>query len=362
LKEIALIFDDISDPEADNLNFQLVSGPGTIEDKTFRYDDPYDKDLENNKYSVNFLVRNSKGGSSTGVFQIDQQDLNGRTIKNRQMMEGAVLTSWWHDDYLKPAVDETLQELYDLGTEAVSVLATWYQENGSSVEIRPSKYRTPSDKGVESVINKIKKTGMRTVLKPHIDREDGSWRGKIKFSREEDWARWFQSYTNFMLHYAGIAERNGVNVLVIGTELGGTTHRPEWLEVIRRVKAVYTGTILYGANHDDYKRVPWAQWDLDVGLSAYFSRNIFRNKTEEALNFARAINKKLYFLEFGFQNKDQQAQADFYGEAFPVFFNQPDFGGVFVWEFRHDKRKGSQYSPRDRKAEKVLSDQYHIVK
>src|SRR3989338_10218971 len=101
------------------------------------------------------------------------------TIKNQQMQEGVVLASWWHDDYEKPWIDATLNKLYDLGVESVSILTTWYQDTANSINITASSQKTPSDSGIENIIAKAKALGMRAVLKPHVDLLDNSWRGNI---------------------------------------------------------------------------------------------------------------------------------------------------------------------------------------
>jgi len=121
--------------------------------------------------------------------------------------------------------------------------------------------------------------------------------------------------------------------LVIGTELGGTIHRPEWRQVISDVRRIYSGTLLYSAHWDGYKNVPF--WDdLDgVGIGVYFPEREFVTRAQEAKDFVAQLNKKLYLLEVGCQSVanagntpwwttgayDEQAQADYYQLVFDNF-------------------------------------------
>ncbi|HLD56794.1 MAG TPA: hypothetical protein VJA47_00705 [archaeon] len=271
------------------------------------------------------------------------------TIKNKRMQEGAVLTSWWYTDY-GLHTDDTLQYLYDLGVESVSVLATWYQNDQNSLDIERGSFKTPFDSGLEHVLKKARyKFGFRTTLKPHVDLWNGGYRGDIRHSLDADWDQWFQSYTDFITHYAELAERNQVDCLVIGTELDGTTHRPEWRQVISAVRQVYpSGKILYSAHWNTYKNVPF--WDdLDgVGIGVYFPKPEFAARAQEAKDFAGQLGKKLYILEVGCQSRagagdtpwwssgayDEQEQADYYQTVFDNFFNQCD--GIFFWHVYHN--------------------------
>jgi hypothetical protein len=69
---------------------------------------------------------------------------------------------------------------------------------------------------------------------------------------------------------ARIAEDEQADALVIGTELGMTSKRPEWLDLIASARAGYSRTLLYVShNADEAEAVP--SWDrLDaVAVSLY---------------------------------------------------------------------------------------------
>ncbi len=369
----------IIDNDGDNYTIRLISGPGSfsgtgslgLNDFEYTYKDEMDLDLINDVHIVEFLVEDDHGGHATGSFEVKQKDFTlPSPIRNTQMQEGVVLTSWWYDDYGK-WTDNALQRLYDLGVESVSFLTTWYQNDQASFEIERSSFKTPYDSGLEEVLKRAKfKFGMRTILKPHVDLWNNGWRGNITHALDADWAKWFKSYTDFIMHYAGLAKRSDVSMLIIGTELDGTVHRPEWRQIISDVRSVYSGEIVYGANHDRYKQVPF--WnDLDgVGVSAYFPESEFPVKSQEARDFAAQLNKKLYILEVGCQSKqnagstpwwssgtyDEQEQADYYQTAFENFFNQCD--GMFFWHVYHNLGDPDRFPFTGKLAERVVRNYY----
>jgi hypothetical protein len=109
------------------------------------------------------------------------------------------------------------------------------------------------DIGIETTTRLARERGIRTLLKPHVwlrRREGGVWRGEIAMRSEEDWRRWFASYERFILHYAALAERLGIEALAIGTELHTTAvERPDdWRRLIAAIRRTYSGHLTYSAN------------------------------------------------------------------------------------------------------------------
>ena len=88
--------------------------------------------------------------------------------------------------------------------------------------------------------------------------------------RPDDRVAWFASYTVFISYYAAMAQRLGVEQFAVDSELASISDdRPGWLQIIREVRARYNGTVLYAAEPDEAKRVPfWDALDL-IGIDAY---------------------------------------------------------------------------------------------
>ena len=113
--------------------------------------------------------------------------------------------------------------------------------------------------------------GLRLFVKPHLAYWGSpfSWRGEIEFADAEDRARFWSSYTEWIVAVARACA--GADAFAVGTELDRLLDQEaEWREVITAVRAVTDTKLTYAANWSDFERVPF--WDaLDaVGVQAYF--------------------------------------------------------------------------------------------
>ncbi|MBN2111781.1 hypothetical protein JW707_01650 [Candidatus Woesearchaeota archaeon] len=332
-------------------------------------------------------TNNNGGGGTPDPVTYTREE----TWRNRIMDEGVCLTSWWWNDYLQAQTDATLEGLHDLGVESISILVTEYQDTSSSTAIYPLSSKTPAEEGIRHVIRKAKSLGMKTVLKPHVDVRDNSWRGYISFSNESDWADWFNSYQDFISYYAGIAEEEGADVLIIGTELKGTTHRDEWGGLIDSIRSEFSGDIVYAANWDNYKKITW--WDkLDyIGVNAYFPLTSYFDPTIEELesawqpivdelrDFSNAQGKQVVITEVGYESLDganispwyapssvydEQEQADCYQAMFNMLWNQDFVAGIYPWMKYwqwYDWQVPDGFDFGCKKAELVVDDVYHLA-
>jgi hypothetical protein len=222
------------------------------------------------------------------------------------------------------------------GTHAnwAAVLVTQYQANATATTISADANRTPTDAAVIAAIQQFHSAGMKVMLKPHVDSEDGAWRGTFQPSNVD---AWFSSYTNFISHYATLAQQNGVEGMVMGTEfvqLSGSANQARWTSVINTIRGLFSGTLVYASNAtfggDEFTTVSfWDQLDM-IGLDAYFPLTNINNPTQAQLiaawsankngenvvanvqNFANAHpGKTLIFTEIGYRSVDGANTAPF---------------------------------------------------
>ena len=118
------------------------------------------------------------------------------------------------------------------------------------------------DEGIRHTTAMAKKAGIKSVLKPHLwlRRSGGKWRADIQMTTEDDWEEWFCNYTEFILHYARLAEECDIEILCIGTELFHPAIRypQHWREIIAQIRSVFSGQLTYAANfHEEYERIEW---------------------------------------------------------------------------------------------------------
>lgn len=293
-------------------------------------------------------------------------------------------------EYQRADSDQTVEELANTGAEWINIVVTQYQYDLNTTDIYPTG-NTPTDEDLIHVINEAQSVGLKVMLKPHIDIQSNprEWRGRIgrDFS-EQQWSDWFASYRNFMGHYADLATEQGVDQLILGTELVSTVQREgQWREVIAHVRGRFSGPLTYSANHSgEETSINW--WDaLDyIGVSGYYDLTDKTNPSISELKVAwqphvatlqdlhNRWNKPILFTEVGYRSSDGnnrhpwcywcdeavdlQEQADGYRAYLEVFYDQPWFAGAYFWGWHISPfRSGpcdAGYSPYDKPAENIM--------
>lgn len=154
-----------------------------------------------------------------------------------------------------------------LGAGALAVVPFLWQASPQSAAI--VRGNDMSDEELRSAIRETRKLGMAAIVKPHVWVPQ-SWAGAVEPVGESDWRVWFSAYGEAIAQIARVAAEEKADALVIGTELGKTSHRPEWSDLIVRIRAIYPGLLFYVAhNVDEAERVPfWPQLDA-IGVTLY---------------------------------------------------------------------------------------------
>jgi hypothetical protein len=317
---------------------------------------------------------------------------------------GVVHVSWWWNEYNnfdQPTGAGTDSRVALAGTNAnwAGLLVTQYQDNIGSTVIAPrtAEMKTPTDASLRFAIRELRARGIKVMLKPHVDLwADGShWRGQINPTSVD---AWFQSYTQFIVHYAQLAQEEGVEAYVVGTELvmmTGSANRARWNAVFDAVEARYGGLLSYAANAtfpaDEFTSVSF--WDrVDVmGLDGYFTLTNHADPTLAELqaawtsnasgenlvaaiqNFSAAHGKPVIFTELGYKSVpgantqpwnsglggpyDPTEQRNCYEAAFSVWSTRTSFmKGIFwwAWPVPAPGANDTDYNPRTKPAEAVL--------
>lgn len=310
--------------------------------------------------------------------------------------KGIVYASWWHGEYSSSESDKTLaQSIKPLGVNWISIVVTCYQQRISSAHIqcKPETY-TPTDADLAHIIQDAHRSGLRVMLKPHIDLagESKHWRGEIGSGTDEAaWQTWFKSYTAFITHYATIAQDNGADYFVVGTELVNTSYRTEnWRSVIKTVRNIYHGPLTYSAHHlDEEFAIDW--WDaLDaIGIDAYYP--LAQNEHPRVAQIKAAwvpivsrlsqLSKKwarpVILTEVGYESIEganrtpwqtrghtieYEEQADSYQALFEAFSGQAWWHGVYWWVWTvhtaRDSALNHEFTACNKPAEDILRKNY----
>jgi hypothetical protein len=128
----------------------------------------------------------------------------------------------------------------------------WFMENIHSTDIHPlgtvyeggGKGYTVKDSDLIQLIDTFHSKGLKVLLRPTLEfHYFRPWRGVLE---PTDWNLWFQSYANFITHYARIAEQTGVELYCVGNELKNAEVYPDkWKDIISKVRQIYHGPLTY---------------------------------------------------------------------------------------------------------------------
>ena len=313
-------------------------------------------------------------------------------ISAKEFQKGISYSSYSESDLAAKESDAMLEYLKGLNITHVSLSVTWYQDTLESDKMYPEdpqSGRTPNDEALSHVINKAHALGLKVVLKPHLDVQAGDFRGNIPGDEE-----WFKNYEEFILRYAKFAAKYNVEMFCIGTELGGTPLKWEqdWRKLIKDVRSVYKGPLVYAANWDEYTEVPfWNELDF-MGIDAYFPLTAKNDPSKDELiagwekrageieNFLKKknINKPVIFTEVGYtsangtnrkpweapsQVEDQKDQAECLDAAMTVLTRKSWFRGLYWWNaFPQETDNPLGFTVKGKLAEGVLAGWYKKAK
>ncbi len=304
-----------------------------------------------------------------------------------------------------PVAESDLAELAELGVNwIVQTPFGWQQAiDAPAVRLVTSGHVLwgERDEGIEATTRLARAHGIRTLLKPHLwvrHGGPGEWPGAIAMESEEDWQAWFASYGAFLLHYAELAQRLGIEALAVGTELHRTVaERPgDWRRLIASVRAVYGGKLTYAANWDEeFEEVPfWDELDF-IGIQAYFPLAGRERPTLDELAggwerhlpvieaVQRRAGKPVVFTEIGYRSvpaaaiapwqwpergaaetADPETQARCYEAFFRAVWPRPWLAGAYFWKW-YPRAKAhfeapweTDFTPQGKPAAEVLRRYY----
>ena len=287
----------------------------------------------------------------------------------------------WIDRY-----KQSIDEIADVGADAVKIVVDARQEDGSSNRIYLDHRTSPTVAQLQDVFAHAKGRGLRVIFMPIVllddPKSDSEWRGTLS---PESWDEWFDSYRNLLTHFAWVAEGGGVDVFVVGSELiSSQKHEDQWRRTIAAVRESFTGELTYSSNWDRYTAVPfWDALDL-IGMNSYWTlgedeaatvdeiAGNWRKIQSDLLPWVREQGKPLLLTEVGWTSMNNAArepwdyttgdpidlalQARLYEGFFQAWDGVEELGGYSIWEWPPgDGGEGDRgYTPENKPAEAVL--------
>ncbi|MDE1146273.1 MAG: hypothetical protein PW843_06555 [Azospirillaceae bacterium] len=154
-----------------------------------------------------------------------------------------------------------------LGADTVALIPFLWQPTPASPDLVMGS-AVPLDR-LRAGIRQAHAAGLKVLLKPHIWIPE-HWAGQVRMGNDADWTAWFGRYRALLTTLATLADEEKVEMLAIGTELEGTSQRPEWQVVITDIRARYHGPLTYVAHgREEMAKVPfWGRLDM-AGVSVY---------------------------------------------------------------------------------------------
>jgi hypothetical protein len=306
-------------------------------------------------------------------------------------IHGVSFVDWTENGYRSASAEQALRAIAAVGASHLIIIATAYQADPITSEIRlfnaRTGARTPSPSSVQHALAIATALGMKVAVKPHVDLDDGQWRGNIAPANP---GVWFQAYQNFIMPWAALAESVDAAQFIVGTELAGTIHHEQlWRDTIHQARELFSGALIYAASWDEAFKVPfWRTLDF-VGVDFYFPVAV-RNDPgrfeilagwqpwlERLRLLHQQAGRQIMLTEIGYRSVDGagmkpyefgnnamldlQEQADLYWAALQATVETNWLSGLYWWNWLADGSGGLQntdYTPSGKPAEIELRNSW----
>lgn len=255
-----------------------------------------------------------------------------------------------------PAAAESMQEMVDAtAINWVAITFAALQAHAQATEIPYWAEPTVTDDEVVAEIRRAQSLGQRVILKPVVNCADGTWRAHINFfdievPPEPKWSEWFAAYSDFICHYARIAQETGCEMLCVGCEMVQTDRRDaQWRALIAKVRGIYTGLVTYNCDKYQEDHVGW--WDaVDViSSSGYYPIDDWEAQLDRISAVVSRAGKPFFFMEAGCPSRegsqyipndwsrdtppDLDAQRAWYDAAFAATAKRDWVRGFVLWDW-----------------------------
>ena len=289
----------------------------------------------------------------------------------------------------KSAFDSLKKMKENTNSNFVILAPNGLQDTAQSEEICYTSEATVSDDELKGMIDYAKELGMRVALKPTVNCKNGTWRAHVNFFDEDvvcepKWCNWFESYTEFQLHYARLAKEMGVEMHIAGCEMVMAERREaEWRKLIADIRSEFYGFVSYNTDKYQEHNVKW--WDaVDViSSSGYYPLEDWENQLDRIEAVVKKFQKPFFFAEAGCMsivdsNKvpndwtvqgeaDVKGQADWYEAMFEACLKREWVRGMAFWSWnshlytKNAALKRKDYEIYAKPAEKIVKKYYDSI-
>ncbi|UTW60852.1 glycoside hydrolase [bacterium SCSIO 12741] len=293
----------------------------------------------------------------------------------------------------KPVNDSHFSHLDEISPNSISLMpyALCDTSRAALLYDQPWQWFGETEPGIRQMIELARKEQVSVMLKPQIWMRYGTYTGH--YDARKKWQVFESHYLEYTLTFARLAELEQVEIFCIGTEMDRFVEaRPEfWNELIKKVRAVYSGKITYAANWDNYADIPfWNQLDY-VGVDAYFPLSEKANPSTSELvklwepwkqsmkHFSDSLDKPILFCEYGYRSRDFTAKEPWksdragqvnliaqqaaYEALYQSFWKETWMAGGYLWKwFPNHKEVGGEnnnrFTPQNKPVTEVIKKWY----
>jgi len=298
-------------------------------------------------------------------------------------------------DFASASFNQSVDKAAADGANHITLIIPVRQTSINSTDVAVAA-DTPTDASVTAAAQYIKSKGMSVGIGIHVNPYDGQWRALIN---PGDRTTWFANYGVILNRYATLSQNIGAKQYVLGTELSSMTdpnvnasNTTNWKNLISSVRARYTGSVTYSAQHSNYKSDLmslgfWPQLDT-IGISAYYALSGEASPSVQTIKAAwdgpnnnqiRVISerhsKPVQFTEVGYTSRDYglrdpgsafalttpyngTIQANAYQALFEYWNNYSYVQGISLWDWKSNPSAGGagdvDYTPQNKPAEQIM--------
>lgn len=293
-----------------------------------------------------------------------------------------------------PVGTETFDSMDSTNVNYTAIIPFGFIANGSStVQYNIGwQWWGERDAGVIALTEYAHEHNIKVMIKPQVW-ISGNFTGDYTVNSETEWQELEDSYRNYILHFADLADSLNADLFCIGTEWKKfVVNRPQfWSQLIDSTRAHFSGLLTYAGNWDAYDDFPhWNKLDF-IGIDAYFP---ISNKTTPTVqeckdgwaphfnaikSLHKQIGKPVIFTEYGYRSVDQcgdqpwdsssggnlnlKAQSNAYEALYEVFWNENWFEGGFLWKWKaiHSTAGGlnnNRFTPQNKPAQAIVKHWY----
>ena len=208
-----------------------------------------------------------------------------------------------------------LDYVQDISANRIILDPTWSYTSNTPPVLEPVPGNDMLTADLQQALFWAKEKGMETVLFPqvHFSTDELDW-WKDARKDEEWWNNWFERYERYLIHFADIAESNGVTSLIIGEpasrpswpggmlpdgseEIAPANAQERWLSLINEVEEHFSGQLIWALPYPNGLKTESAlftQMDAIYLLwEAPLSESTSPTQTELVKSFNNLLNKKI---------------------------------------------------------------------